>query len=264
MRLCSGPVSDCFKEPVRCRVCSAAPQRRSLRSVCSRLKSKASRSRSPHRAPQHASVALASPPQRIPVKEPVRTKPPALAMSALRPKTVTGVRAHGVHVDGPPMLRPTEIDRVISAARRRTAAAAPAKAIAPPVRTVPRPPSSGTRPGTRRALSLPSDPTASGTGINPWWRYQEQNVPGGGHVMVNVGTGNMLLQDDDMSVPHKGIAMAFRRTYNSQMRPRRPRLYDQLAESCTAMAGRTRSTLTCVDFADGGHKVRFRHRWRSL
>ena len=34
--------------------------------------------------------------------------------------------------------------------------------------------------------------------------------------MINVGTGNLLLQDDDMSVPHKGIALAFRRTYNSQ------------------------------------------------
>lgn len=34
--------------------------------------------------------------------------------------------------------------------------------------------------------------------------------------MVNVGTGNFLLQADDMSVPHKGIALAFRRTYNSQ------------------------------------------------
>ncbi len=59
----------------------------------------------------------------------------------------------------------------------------------------------------------------SGTGINPWWRYQEQNVPGGGHLMVNLGTGNLLLQDDDMSVPHKGVAMAFRRTYNSQSAP---------------------------------------------
>ncbi|MBV8370222.1 MAG: HNH endonuclease [Candidatus Eremiobacteraeota bacterium] len=65
-------------------------------------------------------------------------------------------------------------------------------------------------------MSLPSDPTASGTGINPWWRYQEENVPGGGHLMVNVGTGNVVLQDDDMAISHKGIAMAFRRTYNSQ------------------------------------------------
>lgn len=41
-------------------------------------------------------------------------------------------------------------------------------------------------------------------------------MPGGGRLMVNVGTGNLLLQEDDMSVPHKGIALAFRRTYNSQ------------------------------------------------
>jgi len=58
--------------------------------------------------------------------------------------------------------------------------------------------------------------SASGTGINPWWRYQEEDVPGAGHVMVNVGTGNLLIQVDDMSVPHKGMALAFRRTYNSQ------------------------------------------------
>jgi YD repeat-containing protein len=41
-------------------------------------------------------------------------------------------------------------------------------------------------------------------------------MPGGGRLMINLGTGNLLLQDDDMSVPHKGIALAFRRTYNSQ------------------------------------------------
>ena len=34
--------------------------------------------------------------------------------------------------------------------------------------------------------------------------------------MVNVGTGNMLVQSDDMAVAHKGISLAFRRTYNSQ------------------------------------------------
>jgi hypothetical protein len=56
----------------------------------------------------------------------------------------------------------------------------------------------------------------AGTGINPWWRYQEENVPGGGRLMINVGSGNMLLQYDDLGVPHKGIALAFRRTYNSQ------------------------------------------------
>ena len=65
-------------------------------------------------------------------------------------------------------------------------------------------------------MSTTSGFSMTGTGINPWWRYQEENVPGGGHVMVNVGTGNLLLQEDDMNVPHKGIALAFRRTYNSQ------------------------------------------------
>ena len=34
--------------------------------------------------------------------------------------------------------------------------------------------------------------------------------------MANVGTGNLLVQDDDMAIPHKGVSMAFRRTYNSQ------------------------------------------------
>ncbi len=41
-------------------------------------------------------------------------------------------------------------------------------------------------------------------------------MPGGGHVMVNIGTGNLVLQEDDMNVPHKGVALAYRRTYNLQ------------------------------------------------
>jgi YD repeat-containing protein len=106
------------------------------------------------------------------------------------------------------MLRPSEIDRPIASARR---AAAMRTATAANVA-----PSTAAGPGGRRPNALPSNPSGSGSGINPWWRYQEQNVPGGGHVMVNVGTGNLLLQGDDMSVPHKGIALAFRRTYNSQ------------------------------------------------
>jgi YD repeat-containing protein len=124
--------------------------------------------------------------------------------------------ASGVHVAGPPMLRPSEIDAVVkAAARQRTAAHS---VVLPAVGSVRRPNASGAaaQPATRRIESLPSDQTASGTGINPWWRYQEQGVPGGGRAMVNVGTGNVLLQDDDMTVPHKGITMAFRRTYNSQ------------------------------------------------
>lgn len=109
------------------------------------------------------------------------------------------------------MLRPSEIDAVLNAARRNAARVTHAAALhVAPVTTTRLPP------GARRAQSLPGDASASGTGINHWWRYQEQAIPGGGRVMVNVGTGNLLIQDDDMLVPHKGIAMAFRRTYNSQ------------------------------------------------
>ncbi|MBV8367669.1 MAG: RHS repeat protein [Candidatus Eremiobacteraeota bacterium] len=168
--------------------------------------------------PQRVPVAPATPPRRIPVKEPARVKPSPFSLSALRPKTVHGVRAHGIPVNGPPMLRPFEVDHAMTAIRRRAMQqrSLQLNTRASPPRALPLPAPPRTRPGTRRAMSLPSDPTASGTGINHWWRYQEENVPGGGHLMVNVGTGNLLLQDDDMAVPHKGIAMAFRRTYNSQ------------------------------------------------
>jgi YD repeat-containing protein len=140
---------------------------------------------------------------------------PAVPRLDVPTKRVQGVLAHGARVDGPPMLRPNEIDRAISAGRRHVLQAPPPRAPAAPGRAVPKMPGTGT-PGARRAMALPSDSSASGTGINPWWRYHEENVPGGGHVMVNVGTGNLVIQDDDMSVPHKGMALAFRRTYNSQ------------------------------------------------
>jgi YD repeat-containing protein len=161
-------------------------------------------------------VWRASPPIRIPVKEPARVKLSPLSASALRPRVLNGMAAHGMHVDGPPMLRATEVDHAMAATRRRATQQAPVRTNALPGRAVPLYPPPATRPGTRRPMSLPSDPYASGTGINHWWPYQEESVPGGGRLMANVGTGNVLLQDDDMAVPHKGIAMVFRRTYNSQ------------------------------------------------
>jgi len=173
-------------------------------------------------------VAIANPPVRVHVKELARVKPAMPPASALRPRAVPGVRpASGRHVPGPPMFRPSEIDGALKAAARSRAPmsmdGAPGTPAASGARRsgTPRVPGApkaqpDTQPAVRRAQSLPSDPNASGTGINPWWRYQEEGVPGGGRIMVNVGTGNLLLQDDDMAVPHKGIAMAFRRTYNSQ------------------------------------------------
>jgi YD repeat-containing protein len=53
------------------------------------------------------------------------------------------------------------------------------------------------------------------TGINPWWSYEEGAIAGVGRWMVNAHSGNLLLQSDDMAVSHRGIDLAFRRTYNS-------------------------------------------------
>ncbi|HEV2740224.1 MAG TPA: DUF6531 domain-containing protein [Candidatus Elarobacter sp.] len=180
----------------------------------------------------HVAVASAVPPARIPVKEPLRVKQ-RLVTTATRAKLAPGVRSRpGVRVPGPPMLRPSEIDAKLRAsAHRRTPlsgtsnAPAPAAAAAGTSRRLGEPgtPHRGSVP--RAAQSLPSNPSASGTGINPWWRYQEQNLPGGDHAMINIGTGNLLLQRDDMSVPHKGISMTFRRTYNSQALAAQPSTY---------------------------------------
>jgi YD repeat-containing protein len=162
----------------------------------------------------------------IPVKEPLRTKPSFGPRDMMRPRVVPAIRPlNGRRVSGPPLLRPDQIDAAIRDVRRRNTAPVRQQPLpVSPTSPVPRPQLRGPvrgsvgaqSSGTRSVQSLPNNPTGSGTGINPWWRYQEENVPGGGHVMVNVGTGNLVLQDDDMNVPHKGIALAFRRTYNSQ------------------------------------------------
>jgi YD repeat-containing protein len=53
------------------------------------------------------------------------------------------------------------------------------------------------------------------TGINHWWSYEEGAIPGVGRWMVNAYSGNLIVQADDMDVAHRGIDLAFRRTYNS-------------------------------------------------
>lgn len=134
--------------------------------------------------------------------------------AALDPKTIRAsvtadvLRASGIKAAGPPMLGPHEIDQPIRAAQERRRRLQSAASVRPPARK-----SLST---TRTAMGVVGTDYGAGTGINPWWRYQEQNVPGAGHVMVNIGTGNYIVQADDMSIPHKGIALAFRRTYNSQ------------------------------------------------
>jgi len=78
----------------------------------------------------------------------------------------------------------------------------------------------GTRtpvPRAGAAMSLAAQLVTSSpvTGINPWWTYEEDALPGVGKYSINVGNGNVLMQADDMMLKHKGVALAFRRTYNS-------------------------------------------------
>ncbi|MEO6912736.1 MAG: DUF6531 domain-containing protein, partial [Candidatus Baltobacteraceae bacterium] len=78
----------------------------------------------------------------------------------------------------------------------------------------------GTPPPTPAPTATPTPPPLGGTppttGINPYWTYEEGGVQGIGRHMVNVATGNLIVQADDIDIPERGIDLAFRRTYNSQ------------------------------------------------
>ena len=54
------------------------------------------------------------------------------------------------------------------------------------------------------------------TGVWPWWTYEARAVPGLGQAMANVANLNLLMEADDVDVPEGGLALAFRRVYNSQ------------------------------------------------
>ena len=99
------------------------------------------------------------------------------------------------------MHLPTEISRALSAARaleeHRTAPHATSP-HAEPRAVAPARARGAAAPAPGKARATQSLQAPSGTGINRWWRYQEENIAGGGHVMINVGTGNVLIQDDDM------------------------------------------------------------------
>ncbi|HEV2737417.1 MAG TPA: hypothetical protein VGU66_02450, partial [Candidatus Elarobacter sp.] len=153
------------------------------------------------RAPIVAAAAGQIPPQRIPIPEPPRRTPMPLVFptrGALHAAAMSVRPPRGGPVAGPPMLRPSEIDGILSAARARSRQMSTHRAEA--VKQPPAPPPV-IAPGHVRGAAAPSSGAVrrtrtlqapAGTGINPWWRYEEENVPGGGHVMVNVGTGNML------------------------------------------------------------------------
>lgn len=77
-----------------------------------------------------------------------------------------------------------------------------------------------TTPASKRAPGGPSPnglaATDTGAGINPWWTYETRAIPGVGTAMVNIGTGNLVVQTTDVDIPERGVPLAFTRTYNSQ------------------------------------------------
>lgn len=70
--------------------------------------------------------------------------------------------------------------------------------------------------GRRGSGVKPLTSVATGAGIQHWWSYEEQPVPGIGRALLNVGTGNLLVSAMDVNVPEQGINLVFQRVYNSQ------------------------------------------------
>ncbi|HVF06356.1 MAG TPA: DNRLRE domain-containing protein [Frankiaceae bacterium] len=58
----------------------------------------------------------------------------------------------------------------------------------------------------------------SGLGFENWWSYEDLAVGGAGRAAVNIGTGNLVLQQTDTTPVqiHGRLALLTRRTYNSQ------------------------------------------------
>lgn len=68
------------------------------------------------------------------------------------------------------------------------------------------------------AVGYPNNvvPADAGAGFNPWWAFEERAIPGVGKAMVNLATGNLLVQATDVDIPERGINLSFQRTWNSQ------------------------------------------------
>jgi YD repeat-containing protein len=77
-------------------------------------------------------------------------------------------------------------------------------------------------PGPGRSLSQrsgqanPMTSVMTGTGVQPWWTYEERAIPGIGKAMLNVATGNLVVSTMDVDIHEQGIDLALQRVYNSQ------------------------------------------------
>jgi hypothetical protein len=182
-------------------------------------------------------VAQVPPPAKMRIPDALRAK--AAALHVARPQRPTlaarGTHIGGVRVAGPALLKfPVHPKNAapdpyaMSAKYRQMRGIRLPQPAGTPAATNPivrgaqssaiRTESTARAPAAMRRVASVSLSTPSFTGINHYWTYEEDALPGIGKYMANVGNGNLIIQADDMAIPHKGVALAFRRTYNSLSR----------------------------------------------
>ena len=148
-----------------------------------------------HQTPPRAAL---TPPKPIAVSEPARKKPSHPRPSAIKPALAKFVRAPAeIRVAGPPMAHASKIAEAIVAAHKLAVRATQRVPTSVATGQLARTPSRGR---TVRSINGQAGP---GTGAVPWWKYATESVPGATSAAVNVGTGNLILQYNDMSVPQR-------------------------------------------------------------
>jgi YD repeat-containing protein len=117
------------------------------------------------------------------------------------PRTVPGEPTHPMY----PSQFATRLNAPITPQKTPPALKPPARLAMRAATTV--------HPMTAPTATPSSAPT---TGITRWWTYSQGTIPGVGEYAVNVGTGNLIVQADDLDIPERGVDLSFKRTYNSQ------------------------------------------------
>jgi RHS repeat-associated protein len=71
---------------------------------------------------------------------------------------------------------------------------------------------------THPAPDLSASVCDGGLGFEPWWSYDQRSIGSGGTASVNIGNGNLVVQQLDSTTiqAHGRLAFVVRRTYNSQ------------------------------------------------
>jgi YD repeat-containing protein len=180
-------------------------------------------------------VAQAPPPAKMRIPDTLRAKAAALHVTHPQRPTLAarGVHVGGIRVVGPALLKnpvhpknaPPDPYAMSAKYRQMRGIRLPQPAGTPAAST---PALRGAQSSAIRTGSTSRAPTATRrlasvslgspnlTGINHYWTYEEDALPGIGKYMANIGNGNLIIQADDMAIPHKSVELAFRRTYNSR------------------------------------------------